>query len=85
MVDTRRKRLLFRSLRRGTKESDLVVGGFAKAHLETMTDAQLDRFEALLERPDPELLGWIVGEEPVPEEQASDVIDMMIAFKRSLG
>lgn len=84
MVDTRRKRLLFRSLRRGTKESDLVIGGFAQAHLETMNEAQLDHFEALLERSDPEVLAWVIGQEPVPAAFDTDVMAMLMAFKHAL-
>ena len=84
MVDTRRKRLLFRSLRRGTKESDLVVGGFAKAHLQDMSEDQLDRFEALLDLPDQDLLGWIIGQAPIPRDFDHDVMAMMCAFKQSL-
>lgn len=84
VVDSRRKRLLFRSLRRGTKESDLVIGGFAAAHLESMDAAQLDRFEALLERSDPELLGWVVGGADVPAPFDDDVMAMLVAYGRAL-
>ena len=83
MPDTRRKRLLFRSVRRGTKESDLVIGGFAKTCLETMNEAQLDRFEALLERSDPEILAWVTGQAPVPAAYDTDVMAMLTAFKRA--
>lgn len=84
VVDSRRKRLLFRSLRRGTKESDLIVGGFAAAHLESMGPTQLDRFEALLERSDPELLGWVVGGADVPAAFDNDVTAMLVAYGRAL-
>lgn len=77
----RRKRALFRSLRRGTKESDMVLGGFAKAHVETLTETQLDRYEALLERNDNELLSWIGGWEPVPPDYDHDVMALLKRFK----
>ncbi len=83
MLDSRRKRLLFRSLRRGTKESDLLIGGFAKTSLEAMNEAQLDRFEALLERSDPEILAWVIGQAPVPAAYDTDVMAMLTAFKRA--
>ena len=83
-LDVRRKRILFRSLRRGTKESDLVIGGFAKAALPTLDDVQLDRLESLLDRPDPELLGWAMGLHPVPPEFDTDVMAMLKAYKRAL-
>ena len=81
----RRKRLMFQSARRGTHESDLVLGGFARRHLATLSEDQLDRFEALLELNDPELLGWIMGSEPVPAAHDHDVMDLLKDFKKSLS
>ena len=65
-LDVRRRRALFRAWRRGVREADLVLGGFADANLATMSEAELDEFERLLDAPDPELLAWITGEAPVP-------------------
>ena len=39
----RRKRLLFRRVRRGTKESDRIIGGFAQAWLPRLDEQQLDQ------------------------------------------
>ena len=60
-VDTRRRRLLFRATHRGTHENDLLVGGFVRAHLTALTDADLDALEAVLEMPDDELADWLTG------------------------
>jgi antitoxin CptB len=76
-MDTRRKRLLFRSLRRGTKESDLVIGGFARACLSDLNDAQLDQFEALLDQNDPDVLAWVIGIECPPPEFDTDVLSLL--------
>ena len=83
-LDARRKRILFRSLRRGTKESDLVIGGFAASSLPRLDAAQLDALEELLDRPDPELLGWVIGLHPVPAEFDTDVMAMLKAYKGAL-
>ena len=83
-LDARRKRILFRSLRRGTKESDLVIGGFARTALAELDGAQLDALETLLDRPDPELLGWVIGLQPVPAEFDTDVMAMLKAYKGAL-
>src|ERR1700680_2843343 len=66
--DTRRKRLLFRSWHRGTREADLILGSFAEANLAGFDDGQLDRYEALLNVPDPDLFDWIVGRADPPPE-----------------
>ena len=84
-LDQRRKRLMFRAVRRGTRESDAVVGGFAQRYLEGMDETQLARFEALLERNDPELLGWVTGLHPVPPEFDHDVMALLKEFKNTLS
>ena len=67
-LDERRRRILFRAWRRGMREMDLVMGQFADANLPTMTEAELDEFERLMEAPDPEVLSWITGEARTPPE-----------------
>jgi antitoxin CptB len=67
-LDARRRRLLFRSWHRGTREMDLILGRFADALIGMLSDADLDRYEELLELPDPELLHWITGAKPVPPD-----------------
>src|ERR1700722_12091109 len=67
-LDARRRRILFRAWRRGLREMDLVMGHFADSEIPTMTEAELNEFEALLDTPDPVVLAWITGEEPVPPE-----------------
>ncbi len=83
-LDARRKRILFRSLRRGTKESDLVIGGFARETLPHLDGRQLDALEALLEQPDPDVLGWAIGLRPVPPEFDTEVMAMLKAYKSAL-
>jgi len=65
-LDARRRRILFRAWRRGVREMDLVMGQFADANLPTLSEAELDEFERLLDAPDPELLAWITGEAATP-------------------
>ena len=43
--ELRLRRLRIRSARRGTREMDLILGGFAAAALETLPPASLDDFE----------------------------------------
>ena len=80
-LDIRRKRLLFRSWRRGTREIDLLLGSFAEAHLADLSDAQLDRYEALLESDDATLFDWLVGRAPPPPGQDSDVLRLLMKFR----
>ena len=51
------------------REMDLVLGGFADAHIAALSEKELAAFEALLEVPDTDLLSWVTGEAPVPAHQ----------------
>src|SRR5690625_4836061 len=79
--DLRRKRLRWRSWRRGTREVDLLLGGFADAHLANMDEEQLDRFERLLDLPDPDLYAWIVALEQPPQAADHGMIKLIQNFK----
>ena len=80
----KRKRLLFRSVRRGTKETDLIIGGFARTWLGRLDERQLDRFEALLEQNDPDVLAWVLGMAPTPPAFDHDLIRLIQTYKDSI-
>lgn len=66
--DIRLRRLRMRSWRRGTKEMDLILGGFADRCLAGLTAGELDRHEALMEEADQDLYAWISGATPLPAQ-----------------
>jgi antitoxin CptB len=80
-LDIRRKRLLFRSWHRGTKETDLLLGSFAERHLADMSEPQLERYEALLEEDDAALFDWITGRAAPPPEHEGEVLALLRAFR----
>ncbi len=76
----RRRRLKFRAWHRGMKEVDLILGRFADATVDTMDEAGLTAFEALLDEPDPAILAWVTGEETPPGD--APFLQRLIAFYR---
>lgn len=54
------KKLLYRSNHRGTKEMDLLIGGFANENLNKLNSDELKEFEFLLNFTDKELSSWLV-------------------------
>lgn len=76
----RRKRLLYRAMHRGFKEADLVFGGFAKAHVETMSEGELDEFEALLALADHDLYDFVKGGREPPANLIGPVFEALCAF-----
>ena len=77
-TDPRRRRLLFRAHHRGTKEADLMIGGFVARHIATLTEADLDLLEAVLDLPDVDLADWLSGRLPVPAAQRNPLLDRMV-------
>ena len=80
-LETRRKRLRFRAWHRGTKEADLLIGPFADARLIEMDHEALDDFEAILRLPDPNLVAWLTGQVPVPEDSDSPIMRLLVKFQ----
>jgi len=64
------KRMKIRAWRRGIKEMDLILGGYADAHLATMSEAELDAFDALMTENDQDLYQWVSGQAQPPAEHA---------------
>lgn len=67
-LDVRRRRILFRAWHRGTREMDLLMGRFADAMIEDLTEEEVEAFEVLIEVQDPDLFAWINGSAPVPPD-----------------
>jgi antitoxin CptB len=80
-LETRRKRLLYRSVYRGNKENDILLGQFARAHIAELSADELDQYERLLARGDNELFDWITGQVEVPPEDDSPVLQRLKAFR----
>ncbi len=77
-IDDRRKKFIFRSWHRGTREIDLILGRFADAHLPDFTEEQLNQYEELLKNSDPDIYNWVTQREPVPAEHDSEVVQILI-------
>lgn len=77
----RKKRIVFRAWRRGFKEADLIMGRFAEARLDELSETEIDEFERLLDAPDTEVYGWICGTLETPENFDGPVLDQLKAFQ----
>jgi antitoxin CptB len=82
-LDTRRRRLLFRATHRGTFENDLMIGGFVRAHLESLTEADVGALEMVMEMPDTDLAEWLTGREPIPPQEDAPMLRRMRDYMRN--
>jgi antitoxin CptB len=69
--DAARRRLLFRATHRGTKENDLLLGGFVQARLASFSAADMAALEEIMELPDPVLADWLTGRVELPPDASA--------------
>jgi antitoxin CptB len=75
--DHRLRRLYFRAAHRGTKEADLIIGGFAARYAAGWSDAELRWFEAVLDEQDVDVMGWALGTIPAPPAFQGPMLDAL--------
>ena len=78
--ETRLKRLRFRAWHRGTKEADLMVGGFFDRCATEWNDAEIAWFEAFLEEQDVDIMGWAMGTFAAPEQWQGPMMERRMAI-----
>ena len=84
-IEVKRKRLLFRSTHRGTREMDILLGGFFKSNMSYLIDDQLNEFEGLIEIPDDDLYNWAMGRMEIPKELDTQLLRDFIKSVQSRG
>jgi antitoxin CptB len=62
----RKRRLMFRACHRGTREADLMVGGFVEREIGQLTGHDVTWFEQLLEEQDVDIMAWMTRSREVP-------------------
>jgi antitoxin CptB len=80
-LDIRRRKLRYRSRRRGTKELDLLLGEFAERYLGSMDETLLDCYERFLLESDPDLEDWLAGRREPPADLDPVLRAMVTAYE----
>ena len=71
--------LKYRAWHRGTREADMMIGGFFDAHHGSWDGHQRALFAALLTEQDVDIMAWAIGTQAVPERYQGPMMD---AFQR---
>ena len=77
-MDPRHKRLAWRC-RRGTRELDILLGGWLREEFAAASEAERTAFESLLEQQDPDLWDWLMARRPLPRADWQAIIDAIRA------
>lgn len=80
-LDPRRRRILYRSWHRGIREMDLILGQFCDASIGELSEADLDELERIMAHEDNDLIKWITGEKPVPDDLRSPLFERIAATR----
>ena len=71
------KRLAWRAHHRGTKEADMLVGGFFDAHHQQWSSRERAVFGLMLEEQDVDIMAWAHGTADPPERFAGAMIEAL--------
>ena len=80
MTDPRRKRLIYRANYRGFKEADLLLGGFAKTYMDSLSEDEITQFEDLLTAKDHDIYDWVTGRTPPPANYDTPILERLRRF-----
>ena len=81
VLSDRVRRLVYQASYTSMKETDLLLGHFAKTYLAELCDADLTDFENLLDAGDQSIYAWVMGNEPVPDAYDTAVFNLIKSFK----
>jgi len=65
--------------RRGMRELDSLFTGFVDRHWDSLAEPDRQRFEAMLELPDPQLYGWMLGRDCPEDPALADLVERIRA------
>ena len=77
LPDEEYKRLHSRAHHRGTREADMLIGGFFDTHAESWTADERALFASMLEEQDVDIMAWAVGTAEAPARFAGPMIDAL--------
>jgi antitoxin CptB len=73
-----RKKLIYQSWHRGCKETDIILGDFAKDSIHHLSTEELYLYQEFLSEDDWDIYAWIVGREEAPKKYQSWLISKII-------
>lgn len=74
-MDDQLRALKWRAEHRGTREADMMIGGFFEAHHQNWGTQEREWFGALLDEQDVDIMAWAIGTLPVPESFQGSLMD----------
>ena len=80
-IDKLKKKILYRSEHRGTKEMDLLLGSFVKKYVNSLNESELCELESLLNMDDEVLYKWYLNNESTTLVPENSITKKLKEFK----
>ena len=80
-IDNLKKKILYRSVHRGTKEMDLLLGNFVKEYVNFLSESELYELESLLNIDDEVLYKWYLSKEKTTLVPENSITKKLKEFK----
>ena len=71
------RRLHWRAHHRGTREADMLIGGFFDAHHASWSEDECALFDEILDQQDVDIMAWAIGTAEAPERFAGPMSEAM--------
>jgi antitoxin CptB len=75
--DEELRRLRYRACHRGTREADMLIGGFFDAHHGSWSEADRTLFSEMLDEQDVDIMAWAVGTAAPPARFEGPMIEAL--------
>ena len=80
-ADTIRE-LIYKSWHRGCKETDILLGFFAKDCIETMNETEIELYKEFIAQPDWDIYAWLTEGAKSPEKYTK-IIAMILEYHQN--
>ena len=80
-IDNLKKKILYRSEHRGTKEMDLLLSNFVKKYVNSLNERELCELESLLNIDDEVLYKWYLNNERITSVPDNSITKKLKEFK----
>ena len=76
----RKKRALYRSIYRGCKETDILLGRFARNDIDNMNENDLSLYEEILNMGENDIYNYLIEKDKIKEEKYVKMIEKIKNF-----
>lgn len=75
-----KKKILYKSSNRGLKETDILLGGFVKAKIDSLSEEELEMLDKFLDEPDIEIFQQLTKKDFHKIKQDNRILKMIFDF-----